>query len=54
MPWGNKSTAHNQKNMTPAQKKQVNRTQADINAEAKRRVQKVRKTTNRDGNRGTR
>jgi hypothetical protein len=54
MPWGKKSSDMDQSKMTEVQKRNINKTQAAINAEAKRRVQTVRKTTSRDGNRGTR
>jgi hypothetical protein len=49
MPWGNKSEGHNTRGLTPQQKQTYNKTVAEINQEAKRRVQQNRKATNRDG-----
>lgn len=54
MPWGNQHEAYNQKGQPKAKKKAVRKIQADVNAEAKRRVVKIRKTGKYDGNSGTR
>lgn len=54
MPYGKKSEDHNQKGLTPAQKKTHNRTVANVNQEVKRRVQQERHATNQDGNKGQR
>jgi hypothetical protein len=54
MPWGKKSEDHDTSALSPSQRRSYNKKVAELNQEAKRRVQQVRKTTNRDGNKGTR
>ena len=54
MPWGNRSTDHNQRGLTRQERATTNSTQRRINQEATRRVQQERPATNQDGNKGTR
>lgn len=49
MPWGKKSEDHDTSGLSPKQKRTYNKTVAEINQEAKRRVQQERKTGNGDG-----
>lgn len=54
MPYGNQHEAHNQKGKSPEARRAVNRLSADVNQEAKRRVQQDRKAGKYDGNAGKR
>ena len=54
MPWGHKDKDHDVSRTDKQTANTVRRINADVNAEAKRRVQQNRKATSRDGNRKSR
>lgn len=54
MPYGKMSEGHNTSGLSKQRKQAYNRTVADINQEAKRRIQKRVKATSQDGNKKSR